>query len=70
MFVSRFGDSAGWAHSVLFTAELTNFSECLPRDVVEEMRVFKHGEKRRRKDAKEMKLGEKKLKNGIVGGGP
>jgi N-glycosylase/DNA lyase len=53
-FVSRFGECAGWAHSVLFTAELAAFRDCVPQEVFEDMQRFRDVEKARKR---ELKLG-------------
>jgi N-glycosylase/DNA lyase len=40
VFRSRFGCKAGWAHSVLFAAELPEFRHKLPTELREEMQLF------------------------------
>jgi N-glycosylase/DNA lyase len=37
LFRSRFIPNAGWAHSLLFVAELPSFRPVLPLDMVQEM---------------------------------
>ena len=37
LFRSRFPSKSGWAHSLLFVAELPSFRQALPGDLVEEM---------------------------------
>jgi N-glycosylase/DNA lyase len=37
LFRTRFGSHGGWAHSLLFVAELPSFRPALPADMVEEM---------------------------------
>lgn len=36
----RFGEKAGWAHSVLFAGELPPFRKLLPKAMQEEMKEF------------------------------
>ena len=52
LFRSRFGSYAGWAHSLLFAAELPQFRSMLPADAREEMERY---EKVRRELSKEKK---------------
>ena len=40
MFRGVFGECAGWAHSVLFAAELPQFRSLLPSDMQQQMRAF------------------------------
>lgn len=40
LFRSRFTTAAGWAHSLLFIAELPSFRPVLPQDMVDEMEDF------------------------------
>ena len=56
LFRDRFGERAGWAHSLLFVAELPSFRPVLPSDVVGEMdewrereQAAKRGEKAKKK---------------------
>jgi N-glycosylase/DNA lyase len=58
IFRSRFPNKAGWAHSLLFVAELPSFRSLLPKDLVDEMEIFQNEEKERKKQHKE----EKKMK--------
>lgn len=48
VFRSRFPQKAGWAHSLLFVAELPSFRAVLPADIVEEMEQFKQEEQQRK----------------------
>ncbi|KAJ8605146.1 hypothetical protein CTAYLR_000486 [Chrysophaeum taylorii] len=50
LFRDRFGDRAGWAHSLLFAAELPAFEPKLPAALVKDMRDFKAYEKRLNKE--------------------
>lgn len=40
LFRDRFGSKAGWAHSVLFAAELPQFKILLPTRLQDEMKTF------------------------------
>jgi len=42
LFTKRFGPYAGWAHSILFTAELPQFQDRLSLALRERMKAFKH----------------------------
>ena len=53
LFRDRFGPTAGWAHAVLFAAELPAFRAALPAAVVEEMDAFRDDEKRAAKEARD-----------------
>ena len=55
LFRSRFPNKAGWAHSLLFVAELPSFKDLLPNDIVEEMETFQKEEKERKRQQKEEK---------------
>mmetsp|Transcript_7833 Transcript_7833/g.12942 ORF Transcript_7833/g.12942 Transcript_7833/m.12942 type:complete len:753 (-) Transcript_7833:49-2307(-) len=57
LFRSRFPRRAGWAHSLLFVAELPSFRSVLPLDMVKEMDEWK-------KHEQEQKAKQKKKKNG------
>jgi N-glycosylase/DNA lyase len=46
-FRSHFGPWSGWAHSLLFVAELPSFRPVLPEDLVDEMDRFRADEKAR-----------------------
>jgi len=52
-FRETFGDHAGWAHSLLFAAELPAFAPKLPEDLVADMRRFRDDEKKAAKLHKE-----------------
>lgn len=43
--LARFGDKAGWAHSLLFAAELPAFLPLLPESLQEEVKAFRAQEK-------------------------
>lgn len=47
LFRDRFGAHAGWAHSVLFAAELPAFRALLPADVQQRMEAFRLAERER-----------------------
>ena len=55
LFRSKFPNKAGWAHSLLFVAELPSFKGLLPKDLVDEMEIFQKEEKERKKQEKENK---------------
>lgn len=59
LFRDRFGDKAGWAHSVLFAAELPAFSSQLPESLLADMRDFKQQEKLDKAKANEAKKARK-----------
>ena len=46
LFRDRFGATAGWAHAVLFAAELPAYRAALPEAVVAEMDAFREEEKK------------------------
>ena len=48
LFRSRFSQKAGWAHSLLFVAELPSFRAVLPDDIVAEMDQFRELEQERK----------------------
>jgi N-glycosylase/DNA lyase len=52
IFRERFPNRAGWAHSLLFVAELPSFREVLPLEIVEEMEEFQRQEKEKKKKQK------------------
>ncbi len=56
VFRSRFGVFAGWAHSVLFAAELPLFTAMLPQEEQESMKVFAKERKNQTKDSKSRKV--------------
>ena len=60
LFRTRFTDKPGWAHSLLFCAELPSFRNVLPIDVVTEMDEWKRKEKKKAQGIKDEK---KKKKN-------
>jgi len=55
LFRSRFVNKAGWAHSLLFVAELPSFRPVLPQDILDEMDKFRDEEQARKKAAKKEK---------------
>jgi len=56
LFRSRFPNRAGWAHSLLFVAELPSFRSVLPLDMVKEMDEWKtHEQEQRAKQKNEKK---------------
>jgi N-glycosylase/DNA lyase len=56
LFRSRFPNRAGWAHSLLFVAELPSFRSVLPLDMVKEMDEWKkHEQEEKAKQKKEKK---------------
>lgn len=52
LFVSRFGEHAGWAHSLLFAAELPQFVARLPCALQIEMKLFREDNKRAKAERK------------------
>jgi len=53
LFRDRFRSRSGWAHSLLFVAELPSFRGILPEDVVKEMDEWRELEKRKKKEKRE-----------------
>jgi|GEM_PF-1139616 len=51
-FRDKFGSHAGWAHSVLFAAELPAFQNMLPIELQQEMKEFANIEKQRKVELK------------------
>lgn len=64
MFRALFGSRAGWAHSVLFAAELPSFRQLLPADMQNEMKQFAVDQKSSKKSAKEEKEKNKDKRKG------
>lgn len=54
LFRTRFPDYSGWAHSLLFVAELPSFRSILPLDVVNEMDRFRTDEKQRKETKRKL----------------
>jgi N-glycosylase/DNA lyase len=59
LFRDRYGPHAGWAHSLLFAAELAIYQPNLPGDLREEMQRFADQEKKRKFDIKAAKKASK-----------
>lgn len=57
VFRNRFPEKAGWAHSLLFVAELPSFRPVLPDAIVQQMEDFQREEKLRKLEAKATKKG-------------
>ena len=55
LFRDRFTEKAGWAHSLLFVAELPSFRPVLPKDIVEEMDRFRDEEQAKKQAARDRK---------------
>jgi len=53
LFRQRFPNRAGWAHSLLFVAELPSFRGLLPSYITKEMNDFRYEEKERKKKQKQ-----------------
>ncbi|KAL7525586.1 hypothetical protein ACHAXR_001072 [Thalassiosira sp. AJA248-18] len=53
LFRGRFASYPGWAHSLLFVAELPSFRGILPVDVVKEMDEWREHEQRKKQEKKE-----------------
>lgn len=66
VFRDRFPSKAGWAHSLLFVAELPSFRAVLPDHLVEEMEDFQREEKLRKQEVKEAKTKLQKVVNDEV----
>jgi hypothetical protein len=62
VFRERFGVRAGWAHSVLFAAELPAFRKLLPVGMQEEMRLFAEGQREVKKERREESEANKRVK--------
>ncbi|KAG7365985.1 DNA glycosylase [Nitzschia inconspicua] len=60
VFRERFPNRAGWAHSLLFVAELPSFRQVLPLDMVREMDDFQQREKEKKIQKKLAKDSKKK----------
>jgi hypothetical protein len=60
-FRSRFGLHAGWAHSVLFAAELGIFKDRLPTELQTQMKVFSDLQRSAKKVKREEKLEAAKI---------
>ena len=55
LFRDKFGDKAGYAHSLLFAAELPVFHSVLPMEIVQNMKEFKDNKKLQVKELKTLK---------------
>jgi N-glycosylase/DNA lyase len=55
LFRSRFPSYAGWAHSLLFVAELPSFRGVLPSDIVQQMDRWRDEEQRKKLEQKQQK---------------
>lgn len=53
LFRSRFSSHAGWAHSLLFVAELPSFKSILPEDIVAQMNEWRDQEQEKKTAEKE-----------------
>lgn len=67
VFYERFGPYAGWAHSLMFAAELPQFRPLLPEDIRQDMVTFSKWEKEMKQKARDEKkrrreMDEKKKK--------
>jgi len=60
LFRARFGATAGWAHCLLFAAELPAFADKLPPALVAEMRAFRDAEKAEKAAARDAKKARQK----------
>eukprot|EP00752_Nemacystus_decipiens_P009391 g8394.t1 len=63
LFRERFGDRAGWAHSLLFAAELPGFKAMLSPEMQEEMDEFKRQERDAKAESKAEKARVKEEKS-------
>ena len=53
LFLEKYGTRCGWAHCLLFAAELPQFRKQLPAELQREMEAFKAGEKEQKAREKE-----------------
>jgi hypothetical protein len=53
-------EQAGWAHSLLFVAELPSFRAILPEDIVIQMNKFRKLEQEKKETARDAKREKKK----------
>ncbi|KAL7562917.1 hypothetical protein ACA910_000286 [Epithemia clementina (nom. ined.)] len=67
IFRKQFPNKTGWAHSLLFVAELPSFRPALPQSVLEEMDEFRKQEQASKKKLKESKEGTTPKKKGKRG---
>mmetsp|Transcript_18885 Transcript_18885/g.28717 ORF Transcript_18885/g.28717 Transcript_18885/m.28717 type:complete len:210 (-) Transcript_18885:1875-2504(-) len=58
MFRATFSPKAGWAHSLLFVAELPSFRSILPSNIVKEMDEFRDLERSKKEARKAEKKGK------------
>jgi N-glycosylase/DNA lyase len=65
VFRMIFGDHAGWAHSVLFAAELPQFRALLPEAMQQEMLAFSAQQRSAKKSAREEKATNKADKSKV-----
>lgn len=71
LFRDRFGPHAGWAHSLMFAAELPLFRKTLPQEIQDDMLAFEKYEKELKQKAREEKRKkkvEKKASNDAASG--
>jgi N-glycosylase/DNA lyase len=59
LFRTPFPEKAGWAHSLLFVAELPSFRPVLPARIIQEMDQFRQEEQLRKQGAKAIKQRKK-----------
>ena len=69
LFRARYGAHCGWAHSLLFAAELPQFSKLLPTEVQREMAAFKADEKELKKEAAQKRKERREAKAATVAEG-
>ena len=69
LFRARYGAHCGWAHSLLFAAELPQFSRRLPATVQREMAAFKADEKKQKKEAAQKRKQRREAKATVAEGG-
>ena len=62
LFQNRFVSHAGWAHSLLFVAELPSFRNILPQDIVARMNEWREQEQEKKAADKEEKRAKKAAK--------
>ena len=57
LFRTKYGECAGWAHCLLFAAELPQFRDALPASLVAELAAWRAEEKREKEERKKRKAG-------------
>ena len=66
LFATRYGEHAGWAHSLLFAAELPKYTKLLPEAMQLEMKQFANLEKAAKEEARNAAKARKAAKAACV----